>query len=124
LYKHAITALAITASGLLLWAGPASADPDPDWDSDSDYGHGYYHRDYPISEIGTHNDKQASDFFVADWNGIRTGSMDAGRAGLDERRYEHNRPWHGYHGWNGAYDSTYGWGNRPWMTYGGDGPVR
>ncbi|WP_219465045.1 hypothetical protein [Nonomuraea rhizosphaerae] len=96
----------MTASGLLLWAGPAAADD-------------HYGYDRPTSEISTHKAKQASDFFVADWNGIRTGSMDAGRAGASGRRYGHQQPWYSSHGW-GGWGGSNGWPSQGWMSYGGE----
>lgn len=87
MYKHAITALTLTVSGLLLAAGPALADDG-------------FSSDDTISGAG-----QRMGFFVVDEHGIRTGSMGAGHF----NRSEHQRPWGPWGHW-GHWGGWGGWG--------------
>ena len=84
MYKHAITALTLTVSGLLLAGGPALA------------GDGF------SSDDTTSGAGQRMGFFVVDEHGIRTGSMGAGHF----QRSNHQRPWGNWGGWGGWR----GWG--------------
>lgn len=73
LYKHAITALALTASGLLLAAGPAAAADEFDSGFTSS----------PSSAIGARNDKAEGHFFATDyWHGVQAGTFDLSRSSL------------------------------------------